>query len=749
MKKLNLLLLEDESMDAYLIRKVLEKSGMLFDMEVIDSRHAFIAALEHNTYDLIIADHSLPQFDAIEAMEITKKKKLPVPFILITGSVSEEFAVSAMKNGAYDYILKDRLQRLPGAVSNCIDKYNLERDRRQYYDELQAREQVMKEAEKLAGFGSWKTDFTTQITYWSDEFYRILEYDDREITPCFENFLSKVHPDDRDRVSAIHEQAYGGNGILRYECRMRCKNGAVKYLQAEGAVARDTGGKMLSVGGFIRDITAAREAEHQLAESEKKYRNIFENNPIPLFVIDRNTLRFLDVNEAAIRHYGYTKEEFLLKSALDIRPEEEKARYRGLERKAATGFSSFGVWTHMKKDGSKIKVEICADDIITEKGNARLILVNDVTERLKAEQQLQQSEANLRTLFNNTETGYVLLNPQFDIVSFNEPAAIFTHDHLHAVLTEGANAAGFFPADARAGVMRAIQSAMEGISKHYEISFSDLNENDTWFSAFYHPVRDNEKNVIGVCLAVTNITERKMLEIKEKNVTAELIDRNRDLEQFAYIITHNLRAPVANITDISTTILTGTLNKEEETEFMEGLNTAIRKLDGVIIDLNNILQVRYKMNEHKERVSFSQVVNDIKLSIRNYLDKELVEIKSDFSEIDELSTLKSYLHSIFYNLISNSIKYRRQHIAPVIEITSRKVDNSVELVFKDNSMGIDIEKKGDQVFGLYKRFHPESAEGKGMGLYMVKTQVETLGGKISIKSQVDQGTEFKIHLPSN
>ncbi|MBK9016545.1 MAG: hypothetical protein IPM82_22095 [Saprospiraceae bacterium] len=108
--------------------------------------------------------------------------------------------------------------------------------------------------------------------------------------------------------------------------------------------------------------------------------------------------------------------------------------------------------------------------------------------------------------------------------------------------------------------------------------------------------------------------------------------------------------------------------------------------------------------------------------------------------------LKSYLNSIFYNLISNSIKYRQPDLAPVIEIKARLVQNKLTLTFKDNGLGIDLDKKSEQVFGLYKRFHPETAEGKGMGLFMVKTQVETLGGKINVASEVHKGTEFNIEF---
>ena len=104
------------------------------------------------------------------------------------------------------------------------------------------------------------------------------------------------------------------------------------------------------------------------------------------------------------------------------------------------------------------------------------------------------------------------------------------------------------------------------------------------------------------------------------------------------------------------------------------------------------------------------------------------------------------MRSIFYNLISNSIKFRKPELSPVIEIKSRRHKDMIELTFRDNGIGIDLEKKNNQIFGLYKRFHPEYAEGKGMGLFMVKTQVETLGGRISIQSKVGEGTEFKMEF---
>jgi len=176
-----------------------------------------------------------------------------------------------------------------------------------------------------------------------------------------------------------------------------------------------------------------------------------------------------------------------------------------------------------------------------------------------------------------------------------------------------------------------------------------------------------------------------------------------------------------------------------------GIDNSILKLDDVVKDLNYILQSKGEVNEAKEIIYFSQLVEDIKASIVNLIDKYGVHIEYDFIAANELATIKPYLYSIFYNLISNSIKYRRQQVGCVINIKSSLVKNRLVLTFADNGRGIDLEKNGGQVFGLYKRFHPD-IEGKGMGLYMVKTQVEILGGKIHIKSAENEGTEISIEF---
>lgn len=269
-----------------------------------------------------------------------------------------------------------------------------------------------------------------------------------------------------------------------------------------------------------------------------------------------------------------------------------------------------------------------------------------------------------------------------------------------------------------------------------------------WVHGFGKITLNDKNEIISLIGTISDITEQKYFEHEREKAYLDVIERNKDLEQFSYIVSHNLRAPVANIIGLSNMMLAGKLTPKEEKGVFLGLATSVEKLDNVVRDLNDILDIRNQTNKMREIVRFSELVMDISTSINKLIVDENVIIISDFTAIDEILTIKGYLYSIFYNLISNSIKYRQPGTQPIIEINSMKQENSIELIFKDNGIGIDMAKRSGQIFGLYKRFNFQ-VEGKGVGLFMVKNQVESIGGKISVDSELGKGTIFTIIIPIN
>lgn len=265
-------------------------------------------------------------------------------------------------------------------------------------------------------------------------------------------------------------------------------------------------------------------------------------------------------------------------------------------------------------------------------------------------------------------------------------------------------------------------------------------------SAFTNMLDDINVNAI-VC-NFRDVTERKNGELERDKMIADLMQRNKDLEQFTYIVSHNLRSPVANITGLTDLLNTTVANDPDSQEILQALSTSVNKLDDVILDLNSILQAGSAANDKIEKIDFQILIEEIRSSIQHLIQKNNAVIIADFRELSHITGLKSYIYSIFQNLIINSIKYRRTDVSPVLIISSQVRNSRVRISFKDNGKGIDLAKHGNNLFGLYKRFD-RSVEGKGMGLFMVKMQVERLGGSISVKSTPDVGTQFVIELPVN
>jgi signal transduction histidine kinase len=217
--------------------------------------------------------------------------------------------------------------------------------------------------------------------------------------------------------------------------------------------------------------------------------------------------------------------------------------------------------------------------------------------------------------------------------------------------------------------------------------------------------------------------------------------------QFNYIVSHNLRSPVANILGMVEVLRLPEMTEEDKESCIDHIFTAVNRMDYVIKDLNAILETRSALNEKKEPVSLLLVLENLKATLQKQIDDSGTELHIRIGEdAESLFTIRGYLESILYNLISNAIKYKSAERRPVIEFVTRRRDDAVWITVTDNGVGIDLKKFGKQVFGLYKRFNTD-VEGKGLGLYMTRTQVETLGGKISVHSTPDNGSTFTVQLP--
>jgi signal transduction histidine kinase len=363
------------------------------------------------------------------------------------------------------------------------------------------------------------------------------------------------------------------------------------------------------------------------------------------------------------------------------------------------------------------------------------------------EQALKISEANLSAIIENTKDLVYSLDTDLKFITFNQlfkttiemvygfhiEQGVGILDHLFGFSLQMAE-------KWRDIYARALNGEAQQFVNEYP-----FGDGKVYLSYSINPIRETGK-VIGLSCFSRDITGQTLLEIEREKITNDLLQRNNALEQFTYIISHNLRAPVANIIGLAAYSSTIKIEDEEVGEIIKNISRSADKLDEVISDLNQVLQVNKSVTENIDLVLLPALIEDIKFSIKNLIEKEQVSIVCNFEGNGEIYSLKSFMHSIFYNLILNSIKYRRADTTPIINISTKITDGNMTIVYNDNGRGIDISKYGNEIFGLYKRFDT-SVDGKGMGLFMVKMQVESLGGNIAINSAIDKGSTFTIEFP--
>lgn len=270
------------------------------------------------------------------------------------------------------------------------------------------------------------------------------------------------------------------------------------------------------------------------------------------------------------------------------------------------------------------------------------------------------------------------------------------------------------------------------------------NKEAYWVNFNMLPVYNSEGELSHWVSIQRDITEEKKQEVEKEQLIKELTQNNKDLQQFSYITSHNLRAPLSNLTGLLSLIEDIPIENQELKEIIDGFNKSTHLLNDTINDLVRVIIIKDNPSIQKESLLLKDIFEDVFSQLDFLIGLHKPIIKFDFEDVTFLNTNKSYLESILLNLLTNSIKYKSETRKLKINIIAHKLDDdSVILIFNDNGIGIDLERNKDKIFGLYQRFH-DYPDSKGLGLYLVKSQVETMGGTISIESKVNIGTTFTL-----
>ena len=294
-----------------------------------------------------------------------------------------------------------------------------------------------------------------------------------------------------------------------------------------------------------------------------------------------------------------------------------------------------------------------------------------------------------------------------------------------------------------------MNSTIENLVKYsqpfdLELLFRTAKNNQIWLRAKGVAVIDEYGHCVTARCIFQNIDYIKKKELDVQNAVNLLSDQNKRLQNFAYIVSHNLRSHTGNL-QFMVNLHEQTDTVDDKKEIFSHIKSISDSLKTTIDHLSEIVKIQTEIGKERKKLDFEETFKNIMSALESNIETTQAVIEYDFSKCPDVNYIPAYLESIFQNLLTNSLKYRSPDRKPVIKCHTAKEGSNTYLYFEDNGMGIDLERYGDSVFGMYKTFH-HNPEAKGIGLFITRNQIEALGGSINIESKVNEGTKFTIKL---
>lgn len=367
----------------------------------------------------------------------------------------------------------------------------------------------------------------------------------------------------------------------------------------------------------------------------------------------------------------------------------------------------------------------------------------DIHEQVEAHTKTIDNEKLLRTLIDNlpvnvyikdTESRKVLINKaECEYLGVNDPKEIIGKNDFDLYPLEAAR-------KSRAEDLKVMNTLKPVIGK--ETKKTTLDGKVTSFLSSKIPLLNSKGIAYGIVGISLDITRLKEKEKELRNIINIASVQNKKLLNFAHIVSHNLRSHSANFSMLLN-FLENEEDENEKTKIVEMLTKASNNLLETLDNLNEVVSINTNTNIEIKELPLNDKILDTKQNLSSLLSNNNATIENNVPEDFMVHSVPAYLDSILTNFISNAVKYKHPERDAKVILSAEKKDNYSILTIADNGLGINLEKYGKKLFGMYKTFH-DHKDARGIGLYLTKNQIDAMNGKVEVSSVVGKGTEFKI-----
>ena len=431
------------------------------------------------------------------------------------------------------------------------------------------------------------------------------------------------------------------------------------------------------------DITDKHEAEEKTKQAEARLIEFSENSQDVICSIDESG-NFIHVSKAAQAIWGYEPEELRGKSYEKLVHEEDRiitalTAHEIMQGKPVTMFEN----RYIRKDGTVVPMLWSARWKADER--TMYCVARNATEKKAAEEELKKAEANYREIFEKASDGIFILNALTDvIIQANQKSFEITGIPMENLINKSiTDILSLSQRHTSQSIHHKIKQVIAGEDRVFEWEIEKEDASMHWIevSCSLAIIAGEER----ILIFFHQIDARKEVELANAKITNDLAHRNSHLQQFAHMVSHKLRAPVASILGLSN-VLEGELSESEKIKTQQFLFETVRQLDLIVKDLNNILELRTNVAAKKEQVNLNEVLNKLKSHLKSTIQNEEFQVLADVLDKKSVLSIQAYLESIFDNLISNSLNYKN-----VNQNTSTHIFNDylkeTQIISKDNGAG--------------------------------------------------------------